>query len=111
MKKIILLQIVLYSCNCLFAQNKNLPLQIVPAVKEWKIQTENFVLTNQSKICVSNNDYSKIISQLNIFRNDVLKVLSTSLPITIAAPQEGDICFEFKQISKITRFVVISFSR
>lgn len=65
-----------------------------------EIQTGKFVLTNQSKIFVSNNDYSKIISQLNIFRNDVQTVLSTSLPITTAAPKEGDICFELKQISK-----------
>jgi len=99
-KKIFLLQIVLCSYSSLFAQNKNLPLQIVPAVKEWKIQTGKFVLTNQSKIFVSNNDYSKIISQLNIFRNDVQTVLSTSLPITTAAPKEGNICFELKQISK-----------
>ncbi|MEO8415601.1 MAG: family 20 glycosylhydrolase [Ginsengibacter sp.] len=100
MKKIVLLQIVLCSYGSLLAQNKNLPLQIVPAVKEWKLQTGNFILTDQSKICVSNKDYSKIISQLNIFRNDVQTVFSKSLPITTVAQKEGDICFELKQISK-----------
>ncbi len=75
-------------------------MQIVPSVKEWKIQAVKFILTDQSKICVSNNDYSKIISQLNIFRNDVQTVFSKSLPITTGARKEGDICFELKQILK-----------
>lgn len=100
LKKIILLQIVLCSYSSLFAQNKNSPLQIVPSVKEWKLQTGKFILTGQSKICVSNKDYSKIIAQINIFRNDVQTVFSKSLPITTAATNEGDICFELKSISK-----------
>lgn len=71
MKKIYLLQVVLGSYGSLFSQNKNLPLQIVPSVKEWKIQAGKFIL-----------------------------VFSKSLPITTGARKEGDICFELKQILK-----------
>jgi len=99
MKKIVLLQIVLCSYGSLLAQ-KNLPLEIVPSVKEWKTQEGKFILTNESKIYVSGSDYSKIIPQLNIFRNDVQTVFSKSLPIITDAQKEGDICFELKQISK-----------
>ncbi len=100
MKKEFLLQIVLWSYSSLFAQNKNLALEIVPSVKEWKIQTGRFILTDQSKICVSKKEYSKVISQLNIFRNDLQTVFSKSMPITTDARKGGDLCFELKQISK-----------
>ena len=75
MRRIIQLLIFWVFCFKLIAQNNNLPLQVVPGVQSWHPQQGKFVLSETSKICVSKKDYSRLVNQLDIFKNDVQAAL------------------------------------
>ena len=67
--------------------------QVVPSIKEWKAERGKFRLNTDSRIVSSQEHYSKLQPDLEVFKSDLKKLTGLDLTISDGNPQKGDLVF------------------
>ncbi len=86
MKKIVFLLLSLISIN-VFAQDQLKVLPLIPLPKEMKQLDDEFVLSDKSKIVLTNDKFKPEVEYLNIYLN---KNYGFTLPVISDLPKEGN---------------------
>jgi hexosaminidase len=89
--------LALASCiaSFVFAQDKQLPNQVVPAVRQFTAVSGEFTLSKNTKICINPKQYAQLIDEAEILRNDIAASFGLRLPVLISKPTSGDIYLSF----------------
>lgn len=98
MKRIISKTILLAFASCMvsfvFAQDKQLPNQVVPAVRQFTAVPGEFILSKNAKICINPGQYAQLIDEAEILRNDIATSFGLRLPVLTTKP--GLVIFIFR---------------
>lgn len=84
---------VLVTVPGLFQQtsDRNPEPRVIPSLREWLGATGEYRLTDSSRIVIRAEDEAALRRTADILQQDLLELTKLSLPVTVGAPQAGDL--------------------